>query len=249
MDLANKNALVTGSSQGIGKELALALAQQGANVMIHCRDEIEAGQQAADLVRQLGVKSGLIVADLALEHAVDRIANEVQQQFGTIDLLILNASVQFRKPWLDVTTDEFNQQMIVNWQRTLQLIQRFAPSMQQRGWGRILTIGSIQQIKPHPDMIAYAATKAGVLNMVRNLALQLAGSGITVNNLAPGVILTERNTDALADEDYRKRALGRIPVAFFGEPHDCAVLAVLLCSEAGRYITGQDIFVDGGMGL
>lgn len=98
-------------------------------------------------------------------------------------------------------------------------------------------------------MIFYEAGKAAVVNMVRNLAVQLAPDGITVNNLAPGVILTNRNTDALADEAYREQVRSRIPVGFFGEPPDCTGLALLLCSEAGRYITGQDIFVDGPLSL
>lgn len=247
--LAGKNALVTGSSQGIGKALALTLARQGANVLIHCRDEAELGQQAVEEVRALGVKTGLIQADLTNDQAAQRIHEAAQEQLGSIDILVLNASVQIRKPWAEVTPTEFNEQTTVNWQRSLEIIQRFAPDMQRKGWGRILTIGSVQQIKPHPQMIAYAATKAAVVNMVRNLAVQLGKDGITVNNLAPGVILTDRNSDALADETYREQVRSRIPVCFFGEADDCAGLALLLCSEAGRYITGQDIFVDGGMSL
>ncbi|CCH55996.1 short-chain dehydrogenase/reductase SDR [Fibrisoma limi BUZ 3] len=247
-NLTGKNALVTGSSQGIGKAIAVALAEQGANVLIHCRDEAVAGEQAVEQIRALGVASGLIQADLAHEHSAQRIYEEARH-FGAIDILVLNASVQIRKPWAEVTADEFTEQVTVNWQRSLELIQQFAPTMQRTGWGRILTIGSVQQIKPHPQMIAYAAGKAAVVNMVRNLAVQLGKDGITINNLAPGVILTERNAEALSDETYREQVRSRIPVGFFGENHDCTGLALLLCSEAGRYITGQDIFVDGGMSL
>jgi NAD(P)-dependent dehydrogenase (short-subunit alcohol dehydrogenase family) len=121
--------------------------------------------------------------------------------------------------------------------------------MQGRRWGRILTIGSVQQVRPHPAMLVYSATKSALVNLVRNLAPQLAPDGITVNNLAPGAIVTGRNEQVLADETYRRQVLAKIPAGYIGEPGDCAGLAVLLCSEAGRYITGQDLFVDGGMGL
>jgi NAD(P)-dependent dehydrogenase (short-subunit alcohol dehydrogenase family) len=249
VSLRGKNALVTGSTQGIGRSIALALAGQGANVLVHGRDETEAGRQVVDEVRALGVQGELALIDLLFPDAAQRLFQATEDQLGAVDILVLNASVQIRRPWIDVTPTEFNEQTTVNWQRTLELIQAFAPTMQQRGWGRILTIGSVQQTRPHPQMIAYAAGKAAVVNMVRNLAVQLGKDGITVNNLAPGVILTDRNTDALADEAYREQVRSRIPVGFFGEPHDCTGLALLLCSEAGRYITGQDIFVDGGMSL
>ena len=249
LSLRGKNALVTGSTQGIGQAIALALAEQGANVLIHGRNEAVAGRQTVEDVRALGVSSELSLVDLLLPDAVQWLVQAAQEKLGDIDILVLNASVQIRRPWGEVTPEEFSEQTIVNWQRTLELIQAFAPAMQQKRWGRILTIGSVQQQKPHPQMIAYAASKAAVVNMVKNLAAQLAPDGITVNNLAPGVILTDRNTDALADDAYREQVRSRIPVGFFGEVHDCSGLALLLCSETGRYITGQDIFVDGGMSL
>ncbi|AQG79187.1 SDR family NAD(P)-dependent oxidoreductase [Spirosoma montaniterrae] len=247
--LRGKNALVTGSTQGIGRAIALTLAEHGANVLIHGRDEAEAGQDVVDDIRSRGVRSDLILVDLLDADAARAIYDTAQRQLGAIDTLVINASVQLRKPWTDVSPADFVEQTTVNWQRTLELVQAFAPTMQQRRWGRILTIGSVQQTKPHPQMIAYAASKAAVVNMVRNLAVQLAPDGITVNNLAPGVILTDRNADALADATYREQVRSRIPAGYFGEPTDCAGLALLLCSEAGRYVTGQDIFIDGGMSL
>jgi glucose 1-dehydrogenase len=139
--------------------------------------------------------------------------------------------------------------MDVNFGSCLWLIQRFAPVMQGEKWGRILTIGSVQQVRPHPEMLVYSATKSALVNLVRSLASQLASQGVTINNLAPGAIATGRNEEVLANEDYRKQVLSKIPVGFVGEPQDCAGLALLLCSEAGRYITGQDFYVDGGMSL
>ena len=121
--------------------------------------------------------------------------------------------------------------------------------MKKKGWGRIVTIGSVQEAKPHPDMLVYSASKAAQTNMMKSLSLQLAKDGITVNNVAPGVIYTDRNVEALSDTEYAKKVTDSIPVGFYGEPHDCAGIVSLLCSEEGRYITGQNIFVDGGKGL
>jgi NAD(P)-dependent dehydrogenase (short-subunit alcohol dehydrogenase family) len=131
----------------------------------------------------------------------------------------------------------------------MELMQLAAPAMRERKWGRILTIGSVQEALPHPDMLVYAASKSAQESMTRNLARQLGGCGITVNNLAPGVILTDRNISRLGDEAYRQRVLDLIPTRTFGQPEDCAAAAVLLCSDAGRYINGANLFVDGGMQL
>ena len=106
--------------------------------------------------------------------------------------------------------------------------------MKQTGWGRIVTIGSVQEAKPHPDMLVYAASKAAQTNMMQSLSLQLARDGITVNNVAPGVINTDRNREALSDAVYAKKVMDSIPVGFYGEPNDCAGIVSLLCSEEGR---------------
>ncbi|OYW21757.1 MAG: hypothetical protein B7Z43_09415 [Sphingomonas sp. 12-62-6] len=119
--------------------------------------------------------------------------------------------------------------------------------MRAKRWGRIVVIGSVQEAKPHPHMLAYAALKGAQENLVRNLALQLAADGVTVNNVAPGVIVTRRNQAPLADPEYARQVIERIPARAYGEPRDVAGAVLLLCSEAGRYITGATIPVDGGM--
>ncbi len=140
-------------------------------------------------------------------------------------------------------------QVRTNWQSGFELIQKAAPGMLERDWGRILTIGSVQEVNPHPDMVVYSALKAAQTLMVRNLAKQFAASRVTVNNLAPGVIDTDRNQRRLADGIYKAEVLSLIPAGHTGDPLDCVGAALLLCSEAGRYITGQSLLVDGGMSL
>lgn len=129
------------------------------------------------------------------------------------------------------------------------MIQVTVPPMQARRWGRVLTIGSVQQARPNPVMPVYAASKGAQTTFVKYLAKQVSGDGVTVNNLAPGVVLTDRSRAPLSDPKYAAKFLSYIPAGYFAEASDMAGMALLLCSEAGRYVTGQDIFVDGGMSL
>lgn len=247
--LKGRRALVTGSSQGIGRAIALGLAEYGADVMIHCASNVAKAEAARGEVEALGVRSGIVAADLADPGAAVVLRDATRAAIGDPDIVVLNASVQIRKPWQDVTPEEYRVQADTNFASCLWAIQAFAPAMRARHWGRIVTVGSVQQARPHPEMVVYSALKLALVNLVRSLAPDLAKDGITINNLAPGAIETGRNETALADADYRRRVEAKIPVGYIGEPRDCAGPALLLCSEAGRYITGQDYYVDGGMSL
>lgn len=247
--LKGKTALVTGGSQGIGKAISLVLAEYGANVIINYRS----GKTLADNTREEIVASGvdchLIPCDLSSVDSAKTIAGFLAGNKLEPDILVLNASVQFRKSWNEVTAEEFELQINTNLRASLFLIQELYPAMQKKQWGRIVTVGSVQQLRPHQQMIAYAASKVAQVSMVKSLAPQFGPYGVTINNLAPGAILTGRNVEVLRDDQYKKNVEAKIPLGFIGEPEDCAATALLLCSDAGRYITGQDIFVDGGMGL
>jgi NAD(P)-dependent dehydrogenase (short-subunit alcohol dehydrogenase family) len=240
-----KTALVTGSSRGIGRAIALRLAQDGYFVYVHCVGSLTKAQEVKDEIIAAGGKADILSVDLCDIDAVKAMGRKL----GNIDVLVLNASVQIRQKWSEITTEEAYTQLNCNLVASMHLIQAFAPHMQAQKWGRIVTIGSVQEAKPHPDMLVYSASKAAQTNMVRSLSLQLAKDGITVNNVAPGVIYTDRNVEALSDPEYAKKVTDSIPVGFYGQPQDCAGIVSLLCSEDGRYITGQNIFVDGGKSL
>lgn len=248
-DLSSKTALVTGGGQGIGKAIALALAEHGANIIINYRSNAALAEETARLVKANGVQCWLWPLDLAEENITKKFNEFILANNCKVDILITNASVQFRKPWDEVTSDEFAAQINVNLRSTLNLIQGVVPHMKEQKWGKILNIGSVQQARPHKDMCIYAASKSGLVNLVKNLAAQLAPFGINVNNLAPGVISTARNETALGNPEYRDAILQKIPLGYAGLSADCAPLSLLLCSDAGRYITGGDFFVDGGMSL
>lgn len=247
--LKGKRALVTGSSRGIGRAMMHGLAALGADVVVHGIAESKASEEALTIARGYGVDAQFITGDLSAVGGGREFAERLLGEIGAIDIVVLNASVQSKVAWMEITSEEFGRQVRTNFQSSLEIIQTLAPQMQANGWGRILTVGSVQQIKPHPEMLVYAATKCAQMSMVTSLAKELASSGVTVNNLAPGVIMTDRNIDALADDDYAEQVKAKVPAGFFGDAADCVGIAQVLCSEAGRYITGQNIYADGGMGL
>lgn len=248
-DLKGKTALITGGSQGIGKAISLALAEYGADIVINYRSNKKLAEETKKEINEKGVNCRLVECDLSLPDSGKIISNFLSKNNITINILILNASVQYRKPWNEITINEFENQVNINFRATLFLIQEIFPHMQKNKWGRIVTLGSVQQVRPHPQMVVYAATKMAQLSIVKNLAPQFGKYGITINNLAPGVFPTIRNEEVLKNEKYKEAVKKKIPLGYIGETVDCAAAALLLCSDAGRYITGQDIFVDGGMGL
>lgn len=240
-DFKGKKVLITGSTQGIGLEIARQFSQCGAVVFIN---GAASEGKINNVVKSIS-NSRPALCDLSNPDCAE-ILYEIT---GDIDILILNASIQYRKAWDEISDEEFDRQIAVNFKSSLKLIQKYVPYMKEQKWGRVVTVGSVQQAKPHKDMLVYAATKAAQNNMVMNLAKQLASFNITVNNVAPGVIETPRNFDALADEEYVKTVLAGIPCGHTGESKDCAGIMLLLCSDEGKYITGENIFIDGGMKL
>ena len=240
-----KRALITGSSRGIGRAIAVRLAKDGFEVIVHCAGNTAKAEETKRIIEKYGGKAQITAANLCNTEETALLAEKI----GNIDVLVLNASVQYRNRWDNISVKECDEQLNCNFVSSLILIQKTVPNMKEKSWGRIITIGSVQETKPHPDMLVYSASKAAQTNMMRSLSLQLAKYGITVNNIAPGVIYTDRNIDALSDREYADKVTESIPVGFYGEPVDCAGIVSLLCSSEGRYITGQSIYVDGGKSI
>lgn len=237
-----KRALVTGSTRGIGRAIAIRLAKDGYEVIIHCAGNLARAAETKERIEQGGGKAEIMRANLCNPEETAALAGGM----GDIDVLVLNASLQIRRHWDEIPLADAYEQLNCNFVSSLLLIQAAVPHMKQNGFGRIVTIASVQEAKPHPDMLIYSASKAAQTNMVKSLSLQLAPYGITVNNVAPGVIYTDRNIEALSDPAYAQKVKDSIPVGFYGTPEDCAGVVSLLCSDDGRYITGQSIYVDGG---
>ncbi len=240
-----KTALVTGSSRGIGRAIARRLARDGYRIVIHCAQNREKADTLRAAIEAEGGQAEVLQADLSDLAQTQALC----RRLPPVDVLVLNASMQVRRPWQEIPPEECLRQLDCNFVSSLLLIQAVVPGMKAKGWGRIVAIGSVQEAKPHPEMLVYSASKAAQSNMVHSLALQLAPEGITVNNVAPGVIDTDRNAEALSDPVYAQKVTATIPAGFYGQPSDLAGIVSLLCSEEGRYITGQSIYVDGGKSI
>ncbi len=230
--LKGKRALVTGSSRGIGTAIANALEDAGAEVIRHGVSE------------RPGL-AGYIAGDLGNPDALEKVIAAA----GDIDILVLNASTQRYQTVEDFSPEDFEEHFRINVSASMRMIQAFLPGMQKKKWGRVLALGSVNQWKQSPRLPIYAATKSALSNVMQNCARKYAADGITFNVLAPGVIATDRNTEALANPEIVEKLMNVIPARRFGTAEDCAGLALLLCSTAGSYITGSDIAVAGGMQL
>ena len=240
-DLTGKTALVTGSTQGIGFATAKLLAEHGAKVFINGATSLEKCIKASEKIEN----SVPVLADVSKTEGIDAL----YEKTGDVDILILNASVQCKRPWNGFNEEEYDFHFDCNVKGCYFLMQKYAPGMIAKKWGRIITIGSVNQYNNHPELSLYGMTKAALMKMVENTASGLAPHGVTINNIAPGAIETPRNDAALADEAFRKKVEASIPAGYVGIPEDVAPAVLLLCSEEGRYITGSELIIDGGMHL
>lgn len=240
-DLTGKTALVTGSTQGLGFDIAKLLSKQGAKVFVSGATSMEKCIEASDEIPN----SVPVKCDLLKPDDIDLLYNTT----GDVDILVLNASIQFKRKWDEFSLDEYDIQMNCNVKSSYLLIKKYVEGMKKRGWGRIVTVGSVNQYNNHPELSLYGMTKVAQMKLVENIAPSLAPFGITVNNVSPGAVNTPRNKEALSDEAFRKKVIASIPCGYVCEPKDVSPAVLLLCSDEGRYITGADIKIDGGMSL
>ena len=249
-----RRALVTGGSVSIGRAVALALGEAGADVAIQyspAADAAFAMPDASEATRSeiaaLGRKAVCVAAEFGSPGEAGRCVRDAQAALGSIDILVIAASVQSRQEFGEVTPDAIARQIAVNFSATVELLQAALPDMARRGWGRVLSIGSVNQIRPEPQLAIYAAQKAAQANLVANLARQYAFCGVTLNTLSPGLVSTERNRlrrqDAAAWAQIQQRAN---PMGRAGTTDEMAGAALLLCSDASSFITGADLQATGG---
>lgn len=255
--MEGRRALVTGGSVSIGREIALAFADAGADVAVHYAKAADAAfgkpdaaEETASLIRKRGCRVALLEADFGVAGEARRAVEAASQALGGVDVLVVCASIQFRVPFDDITTEQIERQIRINFEASIELLKAALPPMKERGWGRVLTIGSVNETRPESELSVYAALKSAQHNLAINLAHQYAPFGVTINNLSPGLIATERNrwrrVDAQAWAEIERTSS---PMRRAGTPEEMAGAALLLCSEAGSFITGADLQATGGRHL
>jgi 2-dehydro-3-deoxy-D-gluconate 5-dehydrogenase len=243
--LNGKNALVTGSSRGLGAAIAMALAEAGANV--GCHGKSSEGGTTSERVRQMGRKSFYSAGDVADPHTRAALIARTVDDFGSIDILVNNAGVIRRAPAAEFPQNYWDELIAVNLTAVFQLSQLAGQDMLKRGAkGKILNIASVLSFQGGILVPAYAAAKGGVAQLTKALANEWAAKGINVNAIAPGYMATDNTTALRKDPDRSRQILERIPAGRWGEPDDLAGAAVFLCSPASDYIHGHILSVDGG---
>lgn len=246
--LKDKVALVTGASSGIGKAIATRFAQEGAHVAVNYRPGGKADQDAALAeVASFNPTAMAVAADVSQREDVERMIAQVVEKFGRLDICINNAGIEIKRPFLEVTDDEWNKVIAVNLYGCFVVSQAAARQMRTQGGGKLVFISSVHEDIPFPEYTAYCASKGGVRMMMRNLAMELAPYKINCNNIAPGAIATPINQSVLSDPQAMKNAISEIPWGRFGKPEEVASVAVFLSSDEAEYVTGSTYYVDGGL--
>jgi NAD(P)-dependent dehydrogenase (short-subunit alcohol dehydrogenase family) len=246
--LAGKRALVTGSGTGIGREIALEFARQGADVVLHyAHAEAGAGTAVAE-IRALGRRATVFQADFDRVDEVQRLAQQAIEFLGGVDCLVNNAGITFNQPFQNVTPEQFDRMFHVNVRAQYFLLQAVAADMLQHGGGSVCNLTSVHGLQGAPEHSVYAGTKGAIIAYTRALAVELAHKGIRVNAIAPGCVPVENYRKAMPDFDAGRAEqwIDLIPLGRAGTPLDIAQLAVFLCSDEAQFIIGQTIVADGG---
>lgn len=253
MKLAGKVALVTGSSQGIGQAIAIRLAQEGANVVINYRSHPEGAQETLEKVEAAGGKCHLVEgftvqADTGLVGDVQRMVADSIAHFGQLDILVNNAGIEKNADFWNVTEADYDAVLNVNLKGVFFATQSLVKHLlETKRPGKIINISSVHEELPFPHFAAYCASKGGLKMLTRNLAVELAPHGITINNVAPGAIETPINTKLLNDPEKLGALLKNIPLGRLGQPKDVASIVAFLAASESDYVTGTTFFVDGGL--
>ena len=244
-DLTNRVAVVVGATSGIGKAIALALAEAGADVVPTGRRR-NLVESAAREIEAAGRRSHVVTTDVTDTSSVDHLAREVIDQFGHVDILVNAAGITVRRPTAEVPDAEWNAIIDTNLNGMLRACRAFGPHMIERRYGRIINIGSLTSLVALQEVAAYGASKAAVAALTKSLAVEWAPYNVCVNAILPGVFRTALNEGLLDGTERGRELLMRTPMRRFGLPEELGGAAVFLASDAARFVTGHLLAVDGG---
>lgn len=248
MKLAGKVALVTGASQGIGRAIAERFAREGADVVVNYRSGPAMAAEVVEFARAAGVRAEAIQADVSSVDAVTRLVDEAVARLGRVDVLVNNAGVETHAPFWDVSESDYDKVLNVNLKGTFFATQAVVRHLRATGRpGRVVNISSVHEELPFPNFAAYCASKGALKMLTRNLAVELGPLGITINNVAPGAIVTPINRALLNDAVKLRSLTEQIPLARLGTTDDVAGVAAFLASDEAAYVTGSTYVVDGGL--
>lgn len=247
IDLTDKVALVTGSSRGIGRAIALAMAQAGADVAVNYVSNADAAQETADAIRQAGRRTVVIRADVADSEQATALVEQTMQQLGEIDVLVNNAGVLIDKPLSRMTDEDWHRVVDVSLTGAFSCMRAVSAQMRRRKSGRIINISSVAGLMGDMARVNYCAAKAGLIGLTKAAARELAGQDICVNAVAPGMI--ESDVTRKLHPARREGMLKLIPFRRFGKAEEVAALVTFLASDAGAYVTGQVFCIDGGLSM
>jgi NAD(P)-dependent dehydrogenase (short-subunit alcohol dehydrogenase family) len=245
--LDGRRALVTGGSKGLGRVMAGALAEAGADVAVVSRNLDECRAAADEIARATGRNTAPVAADVTRADQIDRMIEQAEASLaGPIDILINSAGINIRGPAEELAEADWDRVIDVNLKGPFLAARKLGPAMCRRGWGRVINMGSILSAVALPGRAPYASAKAGLVNLTKVLALEWAGKGVTVNAICPGPFATEINRPLLDDPEKYKAFVAKIPMGRWGELHEVAGAAVFLASDAASFVTGSALFIDGG---
>ena len=245
MTLEGKTALVTGASRGIGRQIALTLASQGADVIVNYNGSRERAEETVSQIRDMGRKAEALQCSVADFQACGDMVKKALELFGHIDILVNNAGITKDGLLMAMSEADFDNVIDTNLKGCFQMIRFASRRMMKQRYGRIINVSSVSGVAGNAGQANYSASKAGIIGLTKSAAKELASRGITCNAIAPGFVKTEM-TDVLPDE-VKENAKKQIPLGRFAEPEDIANAAVFLASDKASYITGQVLLVDGGM--
>ena len=248
MDLTNKVAIVTGSARGIGKAIALRLAQAGADIVVNdISSAAETLEATANEIKALGRKALAVTADVSSSVDVNRMVETAVTTFGKVDILVNNAGVTRDQLIMRMTDEEWDTVLNIDLKSAFYCSRAVIRHMMKQRWGRIISIASVVGIMGNASQVNYSAAKAGVIGLTKSIAKEVGSRGITANAIAPGFIETKM-TEQL-DDKHKQAYLDAIPLKSAGLPKDVAEAVAFLASDEARYITGQVLGVDGGMSI